>query len=227
MEYNMKQKSEITRRKIEREFFLLLRKHGYEKTTFTDLSVTCGMSKGHICFYYKRKEDLLWACAKNFFNNVQTTLNSFICLPDDSVLKFFSEQLLSFFVTSNIIDANKTIAELVESFNYAKHKSIMNYDYLCLALNKMAIEVNGDILLGCISATHSAHAILHNWITNCMPVDFRKLFVIFSDTLFLHFTFADAHAYAERALQLFDEQNPALLAAAFGDAESRCYLSGE
>lgn len=212
------------REKILAEFALLLSQQGYAKTSMRQLSERCGMSSGHINFYFRKKEDLTFALFRDFSARTHSIMKDHFQLPGNAATQFFLHHLILYYSLTQIPMLSMVMADMAGSADYMTGRSETTYRVLLRVLETRGIAFSpAEVEIGCLCATHSVFAVLRFWYCKQQAFDYQKLFSVFCDILISQGNLEPLAACANEALQLF---LPADHAKLLKDYEKPCSATG-
>ena len=212
-------KGEHVRKKILDEFYKLACIHGYKRTSMRQLSDACCMSKGHINFYFKKKEDLMIALCEKYHIAAEKTISGCKSVPDDAVMQFLLQQLLLCYLINEKKHALHFISEMSENsiFLIWRSQSLFGYVISMLDKNKTAVQ-HEDIFDACLISMAGFYMILHRCYVKKIYIDHKKMFRLFIRTLFVHTHIHQADVYIDKALHIFARLDKNLLHSEFDSA---------
>lgn len=210
------EKSDAVRKRILNEFYKLACVYGYKQTSMRQLSDACGMSKGHINFYFKKKEDLMIALCDKYHIAAERTISGCKNIPDDAVIKFLLYKLLLCYLINEKKHALHFISEMAENsiFLVWRSRSLLGYVTSMIDKKETAISKE-DAFDACLISISGFYSILHKYYDNKIYIDYKKMFRIFVKTLFVHMDVHNADMYMDDALQIFTNLDKDLLHSEF------------
>ncbi len=198
----MGKKGEEARQRIIHEFDRYIRVSGYKNATIPRLSEACGMSCGHIYFYFPKKEELLKETVRNFFIHTQQVLNSHIPLPEDEMLRFFMHYLFTCYITGRSHAMNRLVAELSGYVTIIDQRAVQMYQEAIPLLQ--AFGDSDSVYAGCAGATYLRYTMTRAWRINRQPYCYEIMFNMLLRALFAQLSFPEAEHYRTEALDRFD-----------------------
>ncbi len=203
----MGEKRDEARIKILQQFFYLAKKQGLNKTTIRQLGSNCGMSPGHIRFYFPKKEELTWSIYLNFCHKINIIISK-INLPNNPLLEFFFSQLLKFYFTYERRDIFRVYAESSEDSAYKKKRIEKSFEETKVIFQKIGLHADDDaILIGSVCAIQSLYGLANILHIYDSSLDYKQVLDIFINLLFIQIPFPEKESYIEKTLQLFEQQD--------------------
>ena len=217
-------KSNSVRKKILNEFYKLAYDHGYKRTSMRQLSDACGMSKGHINFYFKKKEDLMIALCEKYHFAAETTISSCVNVPGDAILKFLLHQMMLCYFVSEKKNALRFLSEMSESSVFIVWRANALSVYLISMLTKENITVDkNNIFDACLVSISGIYAIMHRQHVKKIHLDYQKMFILFAKIIFACININNIDVYIENALRIFADFDKDILQSRFDSAlQSAC-----
>lgn len=223
----MGEKSNITRGKILRQFNNLAMDQGYSKTTIRQLSSICGMSLGHIRFYFSKKAELIWFVYLNFCRKVKKVISK-MDLPNDPLLGFFFFQLVKCFISFEYEPISRLHTELSESASYINQRIKTCFEETKSVFQKIGLQADDEgIFIGSLSAIQSIYGFKNFCYTNDLTCDHEQIFRVFVNALFIQISFPQKDEYIGKTLQLFEQQDTNVLLNDFKDLSSYYFWEAE
>ncbi len=211
----MGKKSDLVRKKIINEFYRLICEQGYNKTTLRQLANVCGISRGHIAFYFKKKEDLMLVIIQNYFLQAYTIIAEDRGVLQDELDIFLLHQLFLHYLNDQrgtVDQLNTAMSEYSQGLDYLVEGA---YELVYSALEKIGHPVNkDDVLDSCLFSTFGVYEIIRKDFNN-NQFDYRKYFTKYAKVLFIQLHFQCGNCYINRALQQFEELDKRDLLARF------------
>ncbi len=209
-------RSDAARKKILNEFYKLACIYGYKRTSMRQLSDACGMSKGHINFYFKKKEDLMIALCERYHIAADATISGCKSIPDDAVIKFLLHQLLLCYLINEKKYALRFVSEMSENSIFLVWRAKILFGYVISMLDKQKMTMRKeDIFDACLVSISGFYAILHRYYVNKIFLDYKKMLCIFTRTLFIHIDMQQIDEYIDGSLQIFEQLDKKLLHSVF------------
>lgn len=220
----MTQRSQQAQTKIMQAFSRLLVQQGYSRTTMRQLALACSMSRGHIAFYYKRKDDLLLALI-DFFSH-RTDAMAAGSAPQDAGARFFLRYLLQYYLIAQTPAAYHVMAELSDRAAYLDKRVERAYTGLLEVLAPLEVPVSKpEVFIGCLCAIRSIYPLAKYWLHTKKALNYQRLFQIFCDALVTQSGIACLAGYGHEAIRIFETYDKTALAAYVGDL--RAFILGE
>ena len=195
------------RESILKEFERLLGESGYNKTTIQQIANNCGISKGHITFYFKKKEDILSALFKNFSARLSIIEND-LRLEESPIEEFFVIQLFTFYILENKDDYYKKISELSVVTKHLDDRVEAFYRYISNAMEKVGSNFEPDLLeTVCVSMVYTLYGIIGHRSRKSCKIEHIELFNATANCFFMFDSFKNIDQYKERALNIFNSLN--------------------
>ncbi len=219
----MEQKGNAARGKILRQFRYLIRTQGCKKTTIRQLCDSCKMSPGHIRFYFPKREDLDWAIYLNFSYKINKVIRD-IHFPEDALLELLFSQLVKYYISIECESIFRVYAELSENSDYIIRRIDACFEDFKNACQKSGIHADeNSILIGATGAIHSVYGIVNCLYTRNLSWDYKQVFRIFVNSLFVLTDFPQKDTYIEKSLELFAQQDKKRLIKKYHDLEDDYY----
>ncbi len=197
----MGEKSDLARKKILDEFHYLICRQGYKQISLRQLGDICGMSTGHINFYFKKKEDLMIAICENYFVKAYSIIDD---VKSDNFTKFFLHQLLLCYLTSLRKPTYKFASEIAENGFLITWRAKKTYEYALPALRSVNIKESDDLIYdACLIAISSMYAIIRKNYNNKKDLKYERVFFIFTKSFFTQINFHESDKYIENVLNIF------------------------
>lgn len=201
-----KQNSQV-RAKILEEFEQILNEFGYKKTTIQKIADACGISKGHITFYFKKKEDLLPALFENFFARVSIIMDK-MKLEENPMVLFFIRQLFVFYILEKKEDYYRKVSELSESTRHLEYRIERFYNNVSSIMKEMDIKFDSRLLKDtCVSLSYSIYGLINYWYQNSYKIDHIYFFDFLSNGFLAQGNLKNLKQYKEKALKIFESQD--------------------
>lgn len=204
---NIKNKNNQVRAKILEEFERFLNEFGYKKTTIQKIADACGISKGHITFYFKKKEDLLPALFENFFARISIIMDE-MKLEEKPIVLFFIKQLFIFYILEKKEDYYKKVSELSEIVRHLEYRADGFYNNFSDIMKEMDIKFDSHLLRNaCISLSFTIYGLVGYWHRNSYKIDYIYFFNFLSNGFLAQGNFKNLKQYKEKALEIFGNQD--------------------
>lgn len=201
----MGEKSDLAREKILSEFYHLLCRQGYKHSSLRQLSDICGMSTGHINFYFKKKEELAIGVLDIYLARSYAIISEYGCLSKDELTLFLLHQALLCYLTDKRKTTYRIISEFIDNKEFLAWRAQQAYSYARPALHAVGFTTSdNDLKDACVGAIYGIYAISHKRYTERLPFDYQRSFRLFMRILFAQIGFTQADAYIEKTLQLFE-----------------------
>ncbi|NLW78207.1 MAG: TetR/AcrR family transcriptional regulator [Ruminococcaceae bacterium] len=221
----MTSKSQQAQVKILAHFSRLCIEQGYSKTTMRQLAEACGMSRGHIAFYYKRKDDLLLALIDAFSAQVDALVAGAGDTVPDPATRFFLRHLVQYYLVSVTSEAYQVMAELADRPDYLDSRVERAYGGLLAATAAgQKPEVQEDVFVGCLCAIRSIYPLVKYWRAKGWRFNHLRLFQVFCDALVTQSGLEGLEHCRCEALRWFDDIGTDALRAYVGDL--RAFIIG-
>ena len=200
----MKYQNNQVREKILMEFEKSLGESGYKKTTIQQIASICGISKGHVTFYFKKKEDFLFALFENFFARMSILMEE-VKLEGNPIILFFVKQLFTFYLLDKKEDYCKKVSELSEVKAMMDFRTKIFYNDISSIFKQMNIKFDSNLLEDtCVTLSCTIYGLINYWYHKSYRKNYKYFFNIFADHFFAQNNFDNLKHNKERALELFE-----------------------
>lgn len=183
----MPKESTSIRARLLKKFNDLIYIQGYEQTTVRQVAEECGIGRGHLYFYYSKKEQFPIALRKDLLQKIEVILDDEPPFAGYGLLqRFFASFLLVRFMIARRAELYRVQAE------YASHPQVMDgfaeqqAEKLFPALNGMGIGWSREMVMESLSgAVYGELALLRQrYVTTRGEIDHAFLFQYFNNILF-------------------------------------------
>lgn len=199
----MGEKGNAAREKIIYEFRKLVLEQGYNNTTLRQLSNACGMSQGHLAFYFKKKEEIMIAHISRFVYQAQSVLNKCESLNDDDFLHFSALPLFCLYVTSRRKEVYSYMAEMSQNNIYLNWRIGFTYDAAMPVFVEKGICNQNDLLKAAIVSTYGLYGLIHQCYSSEEALDYISYFIVHMKGFFAQIGFAQGDLYIDKAVKVF------------------------
>lgn len=221
----MMNKSQQAQTRVMARFSLLCMQQGYSKTTMRQLAQACGMSRGHIAFYYKTKADLLLALINAFSAQVDALIAGAQNPPAHAATRFFLRHLVLYYLIGSVDESYSIMAELADRADYLDKRVERAYNDLMAATTCLQPAVaKEEVFVGCLCAIRSIYPLIKYWRYKQWPLDHLRLFQVFCDALITQSGLQILEQSRQDALHWFTASNKSVLLARVGDL--RAFIIG-
>lgn len=212
----MSKKSDQVRAKILKEFYRLIRNKGYDETSLRELGEICDMSKGHINFYFKRKEDIMIAVIEKLYAISYTAINEYEEIPDDPLLRIFLRHLFLQYLSSERQGTYSLVASMSKNnvfLNwYALNASDQDYD----AFTKSEIPINKQALDDAlVFSMYGLFGFISKNYGEQVKLDYEKAFTLFMKSFLNQIDSPQLIPYIDKTLSVFNALDKSHLVAEF------------
>ena len=204
----MKEQESI-KAKLLRMYNDLMYEQGYEQTTVRQIADKCGIGRGHLYFYFSKKEQFPIALRADLLKKIDIIISEFHPdLGDRHLLHFLLSLKLVRYMFSERRELYRAQAE------YASHTEVLDgfaelqYPGLARGLSGLGLTITRELMEeSLLSATYSEYALIkyryHHFVEH---IDHGFLFNHFCSALFAQFTFLEETLNEARreAAQLFN-----------------------
>lgn len=187
----MKEQNSIKARLLQM-YDILMYEQGYEQTTVRQIADKCGIGRGHLYFYYSRKEQFPIALRANLLKKI----DFIICetFPEEKgnlLLRYLATVKLVRYMFAQRRELYRAQAE------YASHTEVMDgfaelqYPLLTGALSSFGLTIDQELIEeSLLVATHSEYVLMkYRYGHSQEKLDHEFLFNHFCDALFFRFAF--------------------------------------
>ena len=193
------------RGEILKNFERFLGERGYKETTIQQIADVCGISKGHITFYFRKKEDFLPALFANYYARIEITMNK-IKLKENPMVLFFMKQLFNFYILEKKEDYYRKVSELSEVTMHLDARAEKIYNDISSGMKKMDIQFDPHLLeTSSVSLSYAVNGLVGYWYRKEYPMDHMYFFDFFSNFFLCQGNFGELKQYKEKALKIFKE----------------------
>lgn len=212
----MRKDSTLLRAKLLKTYNDLMYVQGYEQTTVRQIAEECGIGRGHLYFYFAKKERFPIDLRRDLLFKIDAIIGRELTLPEPArLLRFFLSML-----TVRFMIANKPVLSRVQA-EYASHTEVMDgfaelqYDKLDAALVEARAMVGREMLEEALLSATYAELVLLRYRSGTSHAGVNHLFLYhyFNTILFTHL---DAirpalEAASSRAVEIFTPMGPQLM----------------
>lgn len=190
---------------------------GYEQTTVRQIAEECGIGRGHLYFYFAKKEQFPIDLRRDLLYKIELILNREQLLPKTArLVRFFASMLIFRYMLEKKVELYRVQAE------YACHTEVMDgfaelqYDILNRAFAEAGISIDRATLEeALLSSTYAELAMIKYRCTVARrpAIDHLFLFNYFNTVLFAHLDSIRPvlAAASSQALEFFTPLAPKLL----------------
>ena len=208
----MSAKARQMRARILHEFNDLIYENGYNDATLRQLAERCGISRGHLYFYFKKKEELQNALSADLYGKIRLIFDDVLDSGCDQLQRFLSLHLLVNYLIAEKRELYRVSAECAEHVEIMDGKAELDLPALYRGLRDAGYTPEPELLKpACVCATSSAYAYIRCLYRSGLPLDYQALFRLFAETLFRLARFPAGETYIDRCLAWFRQQDPARL----------------
>lgn len=201
-------KSQLLRAKILHEFNDLIYENGYNNTTLRQLAERCGISRGHLYFYFKKKEELQTALSEDLYGKIQLILDNMLTTEDDALKRFLILHLMVNYLFSEKQELYRISAECAEHIEIMDGKASLTCKALYKSFKDIGISFEMDVLKpACACAVSGEYAYIRCLYQNGKPLDYLALFHLFAEILFHQLQFAKGSTYIGDCITWFQNQD--------------------
>ncbi len=198
-------KSELVREKISNEFYKLICKQGYHKTSMRQLSEACGISKGHIGFYYGKKEDIMVSICKIQLSKAYKLISLCAEIPDDKLLKLLNYIIFVFYMVSKRKVIYRLVSDMSTNNEFLKWRTETFCKYLYEAYLERGVETDVDELSNlCTFFVYGTYGYIHEEYIRGNIINYCNSFSMFIRTLIMHLDPLESLDYINKALRIFE-----------------------
>lgn len=198
----MAKKSEAIRKMILQNFRQLVKEEGYSHTTMRQLSERCGMSQGHINFYFKKKKDLIIALKQPFLLAIEQLAADYMpSSKKDPISGLFNYMLMEHFIICRIENFTQLIKDLYCDADVLEEAAYLLYTKAKKALSDGHIAYDAYTLsLSCACAAHISYDLVYLMGQNQENIDYTFIFTTYAKTLFMHIDLPDLNRHIQNTL---------------------------
>lgn len=214
-----------------RMYDTLMYEQGYEQTTVRQIADKCGIGRGHLYFYYTKKEQFPIALRANLLKKIDVIIGE--VFPEEReklLLRFLISVKLVRYMFAQRPGLYRAQAE------YASHTEVMDgfaelqNPALKRALSSLGLTIDDSLIEESIlSATYSEYVLMkYRYRQGQERLDHEFLYNHFCDTLFARFAFLrnTAEENKARASELFDPQAAILIGRVY-ELDDYSYANGD
>ncbi len=209
---------------ILREFAKLYDRLGYEKTTLAQLSKACGLSSGHISFYYKKKEDLALQLNINLINRVEAIINEIVVLPEDRLIRIFFRVLIFSYIVNQDETRYMHMAAFFDNPTLLDKLIEISHATILRAFRQMKFPVDEvDIWTASSCSTCCYFMMVRHSYKSKLPLNYFRMFNLFCETLFLQIDFPELKEYQKLTMDFFDSIDKEVFMQKYREASMTLY----
>lgn len=199
-----------------RMYDILMYEQGYEQTTVRQIADKCGIGRGHLYFYYARKEQFPIALRANLLKKIDIIVCE--AFPEEKgnlLLRYLATVKLVRYMFAQRRELYRAQAE------YASHTEVMDgfarlqYPLLTGALSGLGLTIDSALVEeSLLVATYSEYVLMkYRYEHSQEKLDHEFLYNHFCDALFFRFTFLreTVNETRARASALFDPHAAGLM----------------
>lgn len=204
----MSAKSQLLRARILHEFNDLIYENGYNGTTLRQLADICGISRGHLYFYFQKKEELQNALSEDLYGKIQLILDTMLEKDDDMLKRFLILHLLLNYLIAEKQELYRVSAECAEHIEIMDGKAKLVYRSLRKGFKDIGHPVETDLLKpACACAVSGEYAYIRCMYQSHQPLDYLLIFRLFAGILFDQIQFEQGEGYIRDCIEWFQAQD--------------------